>query len=74
LLDYIFCNLYKYIKKDSENLNDSEDINRAWEKMKKNIKTTGEECLGVYELKQQKPWFDECLDFCIKWSRLKCSG
>ena len=34
-----------------ENLSDSEDINRAWEKIKENIKTSAKESLGLYELK-----------------------
>ena len=38
-----------------ENLSDSEDINRAWENIKENIKTSAEESLGLYELKQHKP-------------------
>jgi hypothetical protein len=42
-----------------ENLNDSEDINRAWENIKENIKTSFKESLGLYELKKHKPWFDE---------------
>jgi len=44
-----------------ENLNDSEDINRAWENSPKNIKTSAKEglCLYVYELRHHKPWFDE---------------
>ena len=42
-----------------ENVNDSEDINRAWENMKENIKTSAKESLDLYELKQHKPWFDE---------------
>jgi len=42
-----------------ENLNDSENINRAWENVKENIKTSVKEILGGYELKQHKPWFDE---------------
>ena len=47
-----------------KNLSDSEDINRAWENIKENIKTSVEESLGLYELKQHKPWFDEeCLGF-----------
>jgi len=47
-----------------ENLIDGEDINRAWENIKEDIKTSAEECLGLDELKQQKPRFDEeCLDF-----------
>ena len=38
-----------------ENLRDSEDINRAWENIKENIKTSAKESLGRYELKQRKP-------------------
>jgi len=41
-----------------ENLNDGEDINRAWENFKDNIKTSAKESLGLYELKQHKQWFD----------------
>jgi len=39
-----------------ENLNHSEDTNRALENIKENIKTTAKGSLGMYELKQQKPW------------------
>jgi hypothetical protein len=42
-----------------ENLNDSEDINRAWENIKDNIKSSAKDSLGQYELKQHKPWFEE---------------
>jgi len=42
-----------------ENLNDSQDINRAGENVKENIRTSAKESLGLYELKQHKPWFDE---------------
>jgi hypothetical protein len=42
-----------------ENLSDGEDINRAWENIKGNIKTAAKESLGLHELKQHKPWFDE---------------
>jgi len=42
-----------------ENLSDSEDINRAWENIKENIKTSAKESLGLHELKQHKPCFDE---------------
>jgi hypothetical protein len=46
-----------------ENLSDGKDINRAWENIKENIKTT-KKCPGVHKLKQHKPWFDEeCLHF-----------
>ena len=45
-----------------ENLCDSEDINRVWENIKENIKTTAKVSLRLHELKQHKPWFDEeCL-------------
>jgi len=47
-----------------KNLSDDKDINRAWENIKKNIKTSAKESLGLQELKQHKPWFDEeCLGF-----------
>ena len=47
-----------------ENLSDSEDIHRAWENVKENIKTSAKESLGLRELRQYKPWFDEeCLHF-----------
>ena len=47
-----------------ENLSDDENINMAWENIKVNIKTSAKESLGLHELKQHKPWFDEeCLGF-----------
>ena len=47
-----------------ENLNDSENIIRAWENFQENIKTSAKESLGLYELKQHKLWFyEECLGF-----------
>ena len=42
-----------------ENLNDSEDINGAWKNFKENILKSAKESLGLYELKQHKPSFDE---------------
>ena len=45
-------------------LNYYEGINRAWENIKENSKTTAKGSLGLYELKQHKPWCDEeCLGF-----------
>jgi len=45
-----------------ENVSVDEDINRAWESIKENIKTSVTESLGMHEMKQHKPWFDEeCL-------------
>jgi len=47
-----------------ENLSDDEDINRAWENIKENIKTSAKDSLGLQEFKQHKPWLDEeCLGF-----------
>ena len=42
-----------------ENVSDGEDIKRAWENIIETIKTSAEESLGLHELKQHKPWFDE---------------
>ena len=45
-----------------EDLNDSKDINRAWENIKESIETPAKDSLVLHELKQQKPCFDEeCL-------------
>ena len=45
-----------------ENVSDEEDINRAWESVKETIRTSAKESLGLQEMKQHKPWFDEeCL-------------
>ena len=47
-----------------ENLNGDENVNRAWENIKENIKTSAKENLGLLKWKQHKPWFDkECVDF-----------
>jgi hypothetical protein len=41
-----------------ENLNDNEDINRAWEN-RANTKILAKETLDLYRQKRHKPWFDE---------------
>ena len=41
-----------------ENLNDSRDINRAWENIKENMKLSAKDTLGPYGWTQHKPWFD----------------
>ena len=47
-----------------KNVNDSEEINRAWENIKENTIISAKESLGLCELKQHKLWFDEeCLGF-----------
>ena len=42
-----------------ENLRDNEDINRVWENIKENTKTSAKGSLGLNKLKQHKPSFDE---------------
>ena len=38
------------------------DINRGWDSIKENIKISATESLGMHEMKQHIPWFDEeCL-------------
>jgi hypothetical protein len=45
-----------------ETLNDSEDINKAWENNEQNTKYSAIESLGLFELEQRNPKFDEeCL-------------
>jgi hypothetical protein len=41
------------------NLSDDEDINRAWENIKENIKTSAKENLDLHELRQHEPWCNE---------------
>ena len=56
----------------SENLSDDEDINRAWEDIKEKFKTPTKDSLGLHELKQIQPWFDEeCLRFLDRMKRAK---
>ena len=55
-----------------EKFSDSQDNNRAWENIKENVKTVAEDSLGLYELKQHKPWFDEkCSRFLDKRKQVK---
>jgi hypothetical protein len=34
-------------------------MNRAWENIRENLKSSAKESLGHYELQQHKPWFDD---------------
>jgi hypothetical protein len=72
------CRFYQYQLKISnrfaalENLNASEDINRAWEDIKENIKISAQESLGLHERKQHKPWFNaEYAEFLDKRKQAK---
>jgi pyruvate kinase len=45
-------------------LSNDEDVDRTWKNVKENIKTSAKESLGLHELKQNIPCFDEeCLGF-----------
>jgi len=54
-----------------ENSDDDEDVNRNWENIKENIQTSAKESLGLDDLKENKPWFDECLGFLDQRKRAK---
>jgi len=55
-----------------ENLSDDEEVDRTWKNIKENIKTSAKVSLGLHELKQNKPWFDEeCLGFLDQRKRAK---
>jgi hypothetical protein len=42
-----------------EDLDAGVKINTIWETIRSNIRISAKESLGYYELKQNKPWFDE---------------
>jgi predicted metallo-beta-lactamase superfamily hydrolase len=42
-----------------KNFDDNVDMNRAWENIGENMKTSAKESLCHYELQQHKPWFDD---------------
>jgi hypothetical protein len=42
-----------------ENIDTVVDVNKAWETIRENIKISAKESIGYYEMKKNKPWFDE---------------
>jgi hypothetical protein len=42
-----------------ESLDESFDMDNAWESIRENIKTSAKENLGYQKLKHNKPWFDD---------------
>jgi hypothetical protein len=42
-----------------KSLDESFDINNAWESIRENIKTSAKDNLGYHRLKHNKPWFDD---------------
>jgi len=58
-----------------ENLNGDENVKRAWENIKENIKTSAENGLVLNKWKHHIPWFDKNVYISyIIGSRLECSG
>jgi hypothetical protein len=43
----------------SESLDESFDINNAWECIRENIKTSAKDSVGYHRVKHNKPWFDD---------------
>jgi hypothetical protein len=55
-----------------EILDDSFDINNAWESIRENIKTSAKDNLGYHRLKHDKPRFDdECSKLIDHWEQAK---
>jgi hypothetical protein len=55
-----------------ESLDESFDINNAWESIRENIKISAKENLGYQKLKHNKPWFDdECSKLIDQWKQAK---
>jgi hypothetical protein len=42
-----------------EDLDTEVEINSAWETIRQNIEISAKESVGYYELRKNKPWFDE---------------
>jgi hypothetical protein len=42
-----------------KDINGEVDVNKAWETIRENIKISAKESLRYYEVKKNKPWFDE---------------
>jgi len=51
--------LFDECRRHIEKLSDSKDINRSWEDIKENIKTSAKQSVSLYEVKQHKRWFGE---------------
>jgi hypothetical protein len=55
-------------------LGDEEDINRAWENIRENIKLSAKESLELHELKRHKHCFDEELSSSLTQQSLMYPG
>jgi hypothetical protein len=55
-----------------ESLDESFNINNAWESIRENIKTSGKDNLGYQKLERNKSWFDdECSKLIDQWKQAK---
>jgi hypothetical protein len=55
-----------------ENLEESGDINRAWDNIREKMKISAQESLGYCESKHRKPWFDEeCSQLVVRMKEAK---
>jgi hypothetical protein len=55
-----------------ESLDESFDINNAWESIRETIKTSAKDNLGYQKLKHNKPWFDDdCSKLIDQWKQPK---
>jgi hypothetical protein len=55
-----------------ESLDESFEIDNAWESIRENIKTSAKENLGYQKLKHNKTWFDdECSKLIDQWKQAK---
>jgi hypothetical protein len=58
-----------------ESLDESCDVNKAWESIRENINASAKDNLGHHRLKHNKAWFDdECSKLIDTGSRLNYSG
>jgi hypothetical protein len=55
-----------------QTLDESFDINNAWESIRENIKISAKDNLGYHKLKRNKSWFDdECSKLIDEWKQTK---
>jgi hypothetical protein len=54
-----------------ESLDESFDINNAWESVRENIKTSAKDTLGCHRLKHKPQFDDECSKLIDQWKQAK---
>jgi hypothetical protein len=57
----------------AKSLDESFDINNAWESIRENVKISAKDNLGYHKLKHNKPWFDDdCSKLIDQWKQAYC--